>query len=305
MPASRTSTSRLLSFDRSRHAAPQVFERLRDMILSLELAPGTLLSRAELAAQFGLSQTPIRDALIKLGEEGLVDIFPQHATVVSRIDAAAATQAQFLRRSIEAEVVRTLASHAGVALIDQLRAQIDVQAALMGSAAYLEFIAADRAFHRLMYVAAGVPDLFDLVRQRSGHVDRLRMLNLARDGMEGIVDDPATIGEQIRTVERELKETVEGYIETKSSLATLDGYIAQIDEVFSHPEQHVTLTQSDLRLDRMGIKVDDGTDERHNALTLAELKLGEKLRAVVALVRCPRSELPPKEDMIANAERYL
>ena len=67
----------------------------------------------------------------------------------------------------------------------------------------------------------------------------------------------------------------------------------------------MTLTQSDLRLDRMGIKVDDGTDERHNALTLAELKLGEKLRAVVAFVRCPRSELPPKEDLIANAERYL
>jgi len=145
----------------------------------------------------------------------------------------------------------------------------------------------------------------DLQQQKGYLGTRLRMLNLARDGMEGIVDDPATIGEQIRTVERELKETVEGYIETKSSLATLDGYIAQIDEVFSHPEQHVTLTQSDLRLDRMGIKVDDGTDERHNALTLAELKLGEKLRAVVALVRCPRSELPPKEDMIANAERYL
>src|SRR6185503_13270464 len=113
------------------------------------------------------------------------------------------------------------------------------------------------------------------LQQRKGYLGtRLRMLNLARDGMEGIVDDPATIREQIRTVERELKETVEDYIETKSSLATLDGYIAQIDEVFSHPEQHVTLTQSDLRLDRMGIKVDDGTDERHNAFTLAELKLG-------------------------------
>ena len=158
MPPS-PSASRPIPFDRSRQAAPQVFERLRDMIVSLQLAPGTLLSRADLAAQFGLSQTPIRDALIKLGEEGLVDIFPQHATVVSRIDAAAAAQAQFLRRSIETELVRTIADQANAALVDQLRAQIDVQAALMGSAAYLEFIAADRTFHRLMYIAAGVPDL--------------------------------------------------------------------------------------------------------------------------------------------------
>src|SRR4051794_94845 len=78
--------------DRSRHAAPQVFERLREMILVLDLVPGTVLSRAELAARFGVSQTPIRDALLRLGEEGLVDIFPQHATVVSRINLASARQ---------------------------------------------------------------------------------------------------------------------------------------------------------------------------------------------------------------------
>jgi DNA-binding GntR family transcriptional regulator len=198
MPA--PSTSRLMPFDRSRHAAPQVFERLREMILSLELVPGTVLSRADLAALFGLSQTPIRDALIKLAEEGLVDIFPQHATVVSRIDVAAALQAQFLRRSIEAEVVRTLAGHADAHLLAQLRAQVDVQAALMGGASYLEFIAADRTFHRLMYAAAGVPDLFDLVRQRSGHVDRLRMLNLPSVGKQrSIVRDHRRIVDAIES----------------------------------------------------------------------------------------------------------
>ena len=167
-----------------------------------------------------------------------------------------------------------------------------------------------RIIRRLAQVALGRiialdEKAVDLQQQKGYLSTRLRMLNLARDGMEGIVDDPATIGEQIRAVERELKETVEGYIEAKSSLATLDGYIAQIADVFSHPEQHVTLTQSEMRINRMGIKVDDGTDERHNALTLAELNVGDKLRSVVALVRCPRSELPPKEDLLANAERYL
>lgn len=228
MPASPA--NRTIALDRSRHAAPQVFERLRDMILSLELTPGTVLSRADLAAQFGLSQTPIRDALIKLGEEGLVDIFPQHATVVSRIDAAAAAQAQFLRRAIETEVVRTLAGQADAALIAQLRAQVDVQTALTGSSAYLEFIEADRAFHRLMYEAAGVPDLFDLVRQRSGHVDRLRMLNLP------------SLGKQ-RTIVRDHRRIVDAIASADAEAAQaglrehLSGTLRQIDAIRrDHPD---------------------------------------------------------------------
>ncbi len=134
---------------------------------------------------------------------------------------------------------------------------------------------------------------------------RMRMLNLARDGMEGIIKDPATIGEEIKAVERELKETVGGYIEAKASLATLDGYIKHIDDVFSHPEQHVTLTHSPLRLSRMGVKASDATLGPVNELSLAELSIGDNLRAAIAIVRCPRSELPPKEDLVAKAERYL
>ena len=191
-PASIAVTSAVrspdLRRDRSRQAAPQVFEHLRELIVSMELAPGTVLSRADLAERFGLSQTPIRDALIKLGEEGLVDIFPQHATVVSRIDIGSARQAHFLRQSIETEMVRTLAGTAktdtSADLIDRLRAQIDVQASLAGGKTYREFIAADQAFHRLMYAAAGVPDLFDLVQRHSGHVDRLRLLHLPSTGKE-------------------------------------------------------------------------------------------------------------------------
>src|SRR5687768_5719109 len=72
--------------DRDRQAAPQVFERLRDQIVSLALPPGSPLSRTALAGQFGVSSTPVRDALMRLEEEGLVDVFPQYATVVSRID---------------------------------------------------------------------------------------------------------------------------------------------------------------------------------------------------------------------------
>ena len=134
---------------------------------------------------------------------------------------------------------------------------------------------------------------------------RLRVLNLARDGMEGLVRDPATIGEQIKAVELELKQTVDGYIEAKASLATLDSYIERIREVFGHPEQHVSLTHTPLRVSRMGIKVEKDFQGLANDLSLAELAIGPDLHGAIAIVRCPRGELPPKEDLVAKAERYL
>jgi len=171
-----------LQLDRSRHAAPQVFEKLRELIVSLELKPGAALARGELAEAFGLSQTPIRDALIQLRDEGLVDIYPQHTTVVSRIDIAAARQAHFLRRSLELEIVRVLAERDDPALIDRLRAHIDMQRAHREADRYQGFLEADRAFHREMHQAAGVAGLWELEQRYSGHVDRLRRLHLPEAG---------------------------------------------------------------------------------------------------------------------------
>jgi len=133
---------------------------------------------------------------------------------------------------------------------------------------------------------------------------RLRILELARDGMQGIVDDPATIETKISEVQRELKQTVDQYIETKSNLATLDGYITQIKQVFGRPEEHLSLTREAIRLTRMGVRVAPDCAEMANTVAVTEVKLAADNRVIV-LVRCPRSEMPPEEDLVANAERYL
>lgn len=192
MPKPTKSVARPLSailprttLDRSRHAAPQVFEQLRARIVSMELAPGTVLVRSELAEAFGVSQTPIRDALIKLGEEGLVQIFAQHATVVSRIDLAAATQAHLLRQALELEIVERLAAgEADAALEARLTDALARQEATgtLTDADCVEFIEADQAFHQAMYVALGLEALWALVRRQSGHIDRLCRLHLPEAG---------------------------------------------------------------------------------------------------------------------------
>jgi DNA-binding GntR family transcriptional regulator len=164
--------------DRSRHASAQVFDHLRNMIITLALKPGTVLPRVELAEYFALSLTPIRDALMRLEEEGLVDIFPQHATVVRPIDVHSARQAQFLRLAVELEIVHTLASSPQPGLLHQMESMLAQQKIALEHADYDRFVAADQGFHRLIYQAANVESLWDLLQRNSGNLDRLRRLHL-------------------------------------------------------------------------------------------------------------------------------
>ncbi|MBT2302576.1 GntR family transcriptional regulator [Variovorax paradoxus] len=213
-----------IRLDRTRLAAPQVLEQLRDAILSLELAPGTVLARQELANHFGVSQTPVREALLRLSEEGLVDVFPQHATMVSRIDIAAARQAHFLRRSIELELVHQLALEAPAGLVEQMKATIAQQAALATAQRYGDFVGADRAFHRLMYEAGGVPDLWEMVGRVSGHVDRLRRLHLPTAGKtEAILRDHRAI---VRGIEAKDPAAAQAALRKH-----LSGTLSAVDEI--------------------------------------------------------------------------
>lgn len=187
-----------IRLDRSRQAAPQVLEHLRKAILTLELPPGHVMVRQDMADQFGVSQTPVREALLRLSEEGLVDVFPQYATKVSRIHIGAARQAHFLRRSIELELVHQLALQPPKGLVGEMQRLIARQAQLADAQQWTEFVEADRQFHRTMYEAAQMPLLWEVVMRSSGHVDRLRRLHVPSGGKgAAIVQDHRAITEGI------------------------------------------------------------------------------------------------------------
>jgi DNA-binding GntR family transcriptional regulator len=210
--------------DRYRQAAPQLYQSLRERILSLELAPGATLSRAELAAQYGVSQTPVRDALQRLQQEGLVDVFPQAATQVSRIDLESATQAHFLRRSLESEMVRLAASRPDAALVARLRGWVRQQAQLAAKQDLQSFSVADQAFHLELYRAAGQEPLQELVRSLSGHIDRLRRLHAPTRGkLQRIVADHTAITDAIEArAPARAQEKLRGH---------LSGTLAQAQEI--------------------------------------------------------------------------
>lgn len=159
-----------------------VFEALRNDILTLDMPPGTVIARTEIARRFGVSPTPVREALLRLAEEGLVDIFPQSRTTVSRIDLQHAREAFVLRLSIDVEVARTLAPQMNRARIAVLETLLRRQAAELDAGDLTAFNTYDRAFHRQIYDFGGVPGLWELVRSRYGHLDRLGRLHLPRPG---------------------------------------------------------------------------------------------------------------------------
>jgi DNA-binding GntR family transcriptional regulator len=164
--------------DRSRSATVQVYERLREMIVNSVLKPGAVLQRAQLVEYFALSQTPIREALTRLDDERLVEIFPQYQTRVRDIDLDSARQAHFARLSIELEIVHTLAERPNPDIEKTLLAYVSQQRICLKAGDLTGFNTADQAFHKTMYAAAGVPDLWATVRNLSGNLDRLRRLHL-------------------------------------------------------------------------------------------------------------------------------
>ncbi|MDJ0390969.1 GntR family transcriptional regulator [Roseomonas sp. E05] len=177
-----TAAAPLQPFERRPSAGEFAYGSLREAILSLALPPGTPLSRTALAARLGLSQTPVREALMRLQAEGLVEVVPSASTHVVRINLASAREALFLRRAIEREMVQQLAEAPPAGLAERLRAHLAAQQELLERGDHAGFSAADDAFHAMLYDAAGIGGLWEMVQRRSGHLARLRRLHLPVPG---------------------------------------------------------------------------------------------------------------------------
>ena len=87
-----------------------IYAALRREIVTLALLPGAKLSENELALRFGTSRGPVREALIRLGEDGLIDVLPQRGSFVGRLSLPAIERARFVREALEIAVVRRAAT---------------------------------------------------------------------------------------------------------------------------------------------------------------------------------------------------
>lgn len=171
-------------------APDRVYGDLRARIINFDLPPGTTLARSDLARTYGVSQTPVREALQRLEQDGLIRIFPQSRTVVSQIDVRQLNETLFLRVAVETEVVRRLAvSDSCEEAVRRARALVQMQQALADGGSEMDMFAElDRSFHLLLFRFVGMGSLHAMLVSRLGHLYRCQRLELPREGkMQNIV----------------------------------------------------------------------------------------------------------------------
>ncbi len=165
-------------------ASARIHAAMREQIIGMEIPPGAALQEKQIALACGVSRTPVREALLKLADERLVDIFPQYGTFVSRISIPAMRDAMMIRVALERAAVRAAAAAVAqdAALIEVLRRLLAEQRAAHDAGLIATFFAADEAFHQAIAEIAGHPNLWRVVRQEKAHVDRCRILTLPVPG---------------------------------------------------------------------------------------------------------------------------
>ncbi len=215
-----------------------VHRDLRQRIIRGELAPGALLSEAEMARSFGSSRQPVREAFIKLAEEGLVEVRPQRGTLVRKISIKRVMDIRFVREAIEANVVHLLASEPEPAIIADLRAQIARQREVAPDAQDV-FMALDETFHHTMARAIGKTYAWDVVESVKAQMDRVRYLSFADFPISRLIAQHEAIVDAIETRNPQAAEEAMR-IHLREILKDLPNIAAARPELFDMEEVQVT-----------------------------------------------------------------
>src|SRR5215470_13550383 len=169
---------------RSRAAttSSRIYAELRAELVSLKRRPGEAISEVEIARSYGVSRTPVREAILKLSDEGLVDVFPQSGIFVSRIPISALPEAIIIRKALEQTTARFAAGLATASQILSLHAILQRQREADAADNRDAFHQADETFHATIAEIAGYPGIWTLIQQVKVHVDRFRQLTLPQQG---------------------------------------------------------------------------------------------------------------------------
>ncbi len=165
-----------------RTIADRIYGELRKALMLLDPEPGAPLDMNVLSERLGVSRSPVREALLRLAAEGLVDIMPQRGTFVSRIDGDRAREERFFRESLEVPSLGLFVGEAEASLFarcrDDMAAALETQRLAAGRGDYEAFFSADDGFHRAIFAGAGKMRCWEAVMSMSGHYRRLRFLSL-------------------------------------------------------------------------------------------------------------------------------
>ena len=158
----------------------RVYEQIRESIISMERAPGTRLSEKDVAGEIGVSKTPVREAFIRLSEEGLIEIRPKSGSYVSEISFDRVYESLMLRRAIEMAVAAEAANRRTTMDLVNLQHLVERQSEAAEAGDGVAFFDLDRDFHQALAIMAAMPSAIRLVHMVRGAVSRVQRLRISR-----------------------------------------------------------------------------------------------------------------------------
>jgi DNA-binding GntR family transcriptional regulator len=178
--------------------AMRVVAALRDDIVTMALRPGDIISESDIAGRYGVSRQPVREAFIRLAQQGLLLIRPKRATVVKKISPDGVRQSRFIRESIEVEIIRRLAAQPSADAAEILTGLIDDQDKASSSGDSRRFHLLDELFHRTLARLAGVEYAWQLIDDHKMQLDRVRYLTLGASSSQRAIAEHRAIAEAIK-----------------------------------------------------------------------------------------------------------
>lgn len=175
----------------------RVVVALRDDIVSMALKPGDVISESDIAGRYGVSRQPVREAFIRLAQQGLLLIRPKRATVVKKISPDGVRQSRFIRESIEVEIIRRVASRPGTEAAEVLAKLILDQEAASAANDSRRFHKLDELFHRTLARLAGVEYAWQLIDDHKMQLDRVRYLTLGVSSSQRAIAEHKQIAEAV------------------------------------------------------------------------------------------------------------
>ncbi len=163
--------------NRHRRLSEQALDAVRRQIVTGVYPPNTRLSEVELSEKLGVSRTPVREALIRLAEEGLVKIVPQIGSFVAPISIEAVRQAQFIREHLECALIAEAAKHIDIAIVRRMSDNLEQQAIAAQRSDWDTFYSYDEALHAIWATASGNTGVWRVIQQSKVHLDRVRQIS--------------------------------------------------------------------------------------------------------------------------------
>ncbi|WP_170135040.1 GntR family transcriptional regulator [Acuticoccus kandeliae] len=155
------------------------YAELKRQILSTELAPGTRLLEEELAIRLGMSRTPVREAAIRLQQEGLIEIVPRKGFRVTPMSKRAIQEVNEVLECLEIQAAERLAARRiSPEDLKLLEAAVEQMDEALEKDEPLAWAAADYAFHTLLIELCGNAHLTEVARNFLDKAHRFRLLTL-------------------------------------------------------------------------------------------------------------------------------